>query len=129
MRALLVLLSCLMVGLGVWWFVGESREDSPIETTDASEAKSPSSGEEQGAPASSRLEFDDVPLSDILRILNQSNATQIELADSAIGETRITATLRSDNPDVFVSLLELTMDIRAVRVNASRIVLYRKEGV
>jgi ferric-dicitrate binding protein FerR (iron transport regulator) len=77
-------------------------------------------------PEKRLLDFDDTPLSELVRVLNQDNATQIEFADPESGEMKITASLRSGNPDGFVRLLEITMDLRAERVGSSKIVLHLK---
>ena len=128
MKVFVFILVCLVLGVGAALFLVRSDEQTPIETAELTVATPSPVQEKQEAPKRPLLDFDDVPLSEIVRALNRSNATQIEIADPAIGEMRITASLRSDNSDGFVNLVEITMGLRAERVSASRIVLHLKDG-
>ena len=126
MKTLIVALLGLVAGLAVLLLVWTSGEDAPNQV-ELAEFEPPSNEKLVEASERHLMDFDDVPLSEIVRVLNQSNATQIEFADPEIGELRITATLRSGNSDVFVNLLELTLDVRAERVNESKLVLHLKQ--
>ncbi len=128
MKVLIVGLSGLVVGIAILLLVQVYQEDPPSETL-LVEAVPPTEEKLVKAPERANMEFDDAPLSEVVRVFNKSNATQIELADPAMGEMKITASLRSGNPDVFVSLLELTFDLRVEHVDESKIVLYRKEAL
>ncbi len=62
------------------------------------------------------LEFDDVPLAEIVAAFNRRNPVELVLADPALAAERMTATFRSDNVEGFVRLLEANYGIRlAVR--------------
>lgn len=61
------------------------------------------------------LDFDATPLTEVVATFNRSNVTQLTIADPAIGTLPIVASIRSDNLDGFVRLLEATMGVRAER--------------
>lgn len=61
------------------------------------------------------LDFTDTPLTDIVAEFNRRNPVHIVLADSAAGETPISASLRSDNVEGFVRLLEAGFGVKAER--------------
>jgi transmembrane sensor len=70
------------------------------------------------------LEFDAVPLAEVVAIFNRRNRVQLTLADEEIRALPIVASIRSDNVEGFVRLLEATMGVRAERRGAE-IALYR----
>jgi len=72
------------------------------------------------------LDFDSVPLGDVVAEFNRRNRVQIEIEDPHLLMVPIVASFRSDNPSHFVELLELSMDIEAVR-EKNRVVLKQKE--
>ncbi|MGK0238694.1 MAG: hypothetical protein ACI92G_002160 [Candidatus Pelagisphaera sp.] len=133
MKGVVVAFLSLALGIAVLLLVRSLGDDVPVEVEQVEKVKQV---ETEAIPVSSReleeipekrlLDFDDTPLSELVRVLNQDNATQIEFADPEIGEMKITASLRSGNPDGFVRLLEITMDLRAERVGSSKIVLHLK---
>jgi len=61
------------------------------------------------------LEFDATPLSEVVHAFNQRNAIQLVVADDALRGLPIVATIRSDNLEGFVRLLEATLGVRAER--------------
>ena len=126
MKPLVVTLLSLVAGIAVWLLVGLLEEEAPVEIEQPEVSLTAASEEIEEAPRRF-LDFDDALISEVVGVFNQRNTTQIELAESSIGEMRITASLRSDNPDVFVNLLELTMDLRAERESESKIVLHRND--
>lgn len=70
------------------------------------------------------LDFDATPLAEVVATFNRSNLTQLAIADPSIASLPIVASIRSDNVEGFVRLLEATMDIRAER-RAGEVVLHR----
>ncbi|MGK0240462.1 MAG: ferric-dicitrate binding protein FerR (iron transport regulator) [Candidatus Pelagisphaera sp.] len=126
MKPLVVTLLSLVAGIAVWLLVGLLEDEAPVEIEQPEVSLTAASEEIEEAPRRF-LDFDDALISEVVGVFNQRNTTQIELAESSIGEMRITASLRSDNPDVFVNLLELTMDLRAERESESKIVLHRND--
>lgn len=72
------------------------------------------------------LDFDAVPLGDVVAEFNRRNRVQIEIEDPHLHMVPIVASFRSDNASHFVELLELTMNIEAVR-QKDRIVLKQGE--
>ena len=129
MKVAVVALLSLALGIAVLLLVRSLGDDVPVEVEQVeTEAIAVSSEELEVVPEKRMLDFDDMPLSEVVRVLNKDNATQIEFADPEIGEMKITASLRSGNPDGFVRLLEVTMDIRVEHVGESKIVLHQKEG-
>lgn len=61
------------------------------------------------------LDFDSTPLGEVVETFNRSNLTQLVIADPAIASLPIVASIRSDNVDGFVRLLEATMGVSAER--------------
>lgn len=114
-------------GGAVWLLVSSFEEDARTEIDLVEASSQPVSERIEETSEKPHWDFDDAPLSEIVSVFNQRNTIQIELAESSIGEMRITASLRSKNPDVFVNLLELTMDLRVERESESKIVLHRKD--
>ena len=71
------------------------------------------------------LNFTATPLGEVVAALNRRNATQLVLADSELAALRVSASLRSDNVDGFVKLLETGFDVRAERRGEAEILLSR----
>jgi len=71
------------------------------------------------------LEFDDVPLSEVVQEFNRRNSVQMEFADTELGDEPIVASFYTANVDHFVELLEWTFDIQSERVG-EELVLLRK---
>ena len=69
--------------------------------------------------------FLDAPLRDIIAQLNRRNATQLVIADAALGEQKIGGVIPLDQVDAFVRLLEQDGDIVAERRGANEILLRR----
>lgn len=61
------------------------------------------------------LEFDEAPLAEIAAEFNRCNPVRIEIAEPALRARRLTATLRSDNVEGFVRMLESDFDITVNR--------------
>jgi transmembrane sensor len=61
------------------------------------------------------LEFDGTPLVEVVHAFNQRNAVQLVVADDPLRALPIVATIRSDNLEGFVRLLEATLGVRAER--------------
>jgi len=59
------------------------------------------------------LEFDEAPLAEIAAEFNPRNPVRIEIASSALRTRRLSATLRSDNVEGFVRMLESEFGIAA----------------
>lgn len=72
------------------------------------------------------LDFTSTPLIDVVAEFNRRNVTQITLADEALHGVPIVASIRSDNVDGFVRLLEATVEVTAERPGASEIILRRR---
>jgi len=72
---------------------------------------SPTELEERLAWKSPLMEFAAQPLSEVVREINRYNDTPIRIADPALGERTITATLRPQSLDSFKQLLEVAMGI------------------
>ena len=69
------------------------------------------------------LNFTATPLSDIVAEFNRRNVAQLVLIDSELASVRISASIRSDNIDGFLRLLEAGFDARAERRGESEILL------
>ncbi|MDP3070949.1 MAG: FecR domain-containing protein [Opitutaceae bacterium] len=67
------------------------------------------------------LDFSDAPLGEVVATLNQRNPVQLILAAPALRALRINATIRSDNIEGFVRLLESAFDLRAEWRNETEI--------
>lgn len=61
------------------------------------------------------LDFNATPLAEVLSEFNARNRTQVVLADPSLGTLPIIASVRSDNVEGFVRLLETTTGVRATR--------------
>lgn len=71
------------------------------------------------------LEFDDVPLSEIVAEFNRRNPARLTIEGTALGALRLTATVRSDNMDGFVRLMESNYGVRVEPRGTAEIVLRR----
>ncbi len=71
------------------------------------------------------LDFDSVPLSKVLEDFNRRNHVKIKIADHSLESLPIVASIRSDNVEGFVRLLEATAGIQAQRTFKDEIVLRR----
>lgn len=69
------------------------------------------------------LDFEFTPLSDVVMTFNRRNRLQLVLNDDDLGTLPIVASIRSDNVEGFVRLLESTMGVEAERRSAHEIVL------
>ena len=69
------------------------------------------------------LDFDEVPLAEIAVGLNRRNPVRVEIADPALRVRRLSATLRSDNVEGFVRMLESDFGITVYRRPAGVIAL------
>lgn len=69
------------------------------------------------------LEFDGTPLVEVVHAFNQRNAAQLVVADDAVRALPIVATIRSDNLEGFVRLLEATLGVQAERTERGVIIL------
>ena len=137
MKALIIASGGVALGVAVLLIVKTSQGSQPTERPAAEVAPVPNEESVEAPPIadakieeveeSSLMDFDDALLSEVIREFNKRNAAQIELADPSIGQLRISAALRTDNPDVFVNLLELVFDLRVEEVDASTIRLRRKD--
>jgi len=72
------------------------------------------------------LDFDATPLSKAVEKFNQRNETQIVIADEKIADLSIVASLRSNQIDEFVRLLDLALGVKAKRAEDGKIALYAK---
>ncbi len=71
------------------------------------------------------LDFTDVPLANVVAELNRRNPVQLIPESAALGELRVNASIRSDNVEGFVRLLESSFDLRAEWRSETEIVLRR----
>ncbi len=69
------------------------------------------------------LEFTAVPLSEVILEFNRRNHTQLVIENTALGQRQITATLRPNNLNGFIELLELTLNVRAQKTDEFKIIL------
>ena len=70
-----------------------------------------------------RLEFNETPLSEVVRLLNQQGGNRLSLASAEIGQVEISGALRADNLEPLLQMLEANYGIRAVRGADGRIEL------
>jgi transmembrane sensor len=70
-----------------------------------------------------RLEFTRTPLSEAVLMINQHSPVQLSLADSALGEVRISGLLRVDNIETLFRLLEAEHGIKAEQRSSNEVVL------
>ena len=75
------------------------------------------------------LDFTAVPLFKVADEFNRRNRVKIGIGDSDLRDLPITAKLRSNNLDGFVELLEVAMDVRAVREEEYKITLRKSDAL
>ena len=61
------------------------------------------------------LEFTSTPLGEVVAEFNRANAVQLVVADPELSRMPIVASIRSDNPEGFVRLLETSAGVKAQR--------------
>lgn len=71
------------------------------------------------------LDFESTPLAEVVETFNRRNSLRLVLADDALRALPIVASIRSDNVEGFVRLLEGTMGVQADRSSAGEIILRR----
>lgn len=71
------------------------------------------------------LDFDSTPLAEVIATFNQRNAVRLVIGDDDLRALPIVASIRSDNVEGFVRLLEGTMGVKAERRPDGEIVLRR----
>ena len=72
-----------------------------------------------------RLQFFETPLAVAVGEFNQRNGTRLVVADRELSAVPIGGTFRADNPEGFVRVLELTLDIKAEPRDGQEILLTR----
>lgn len=70
------------------------------------------------------LNFTATPLSEVILEFNRRNHTQMVIADASLAAREVTATLRPNNLDGFLELIELTLQVRIKRESSDKIVLF-----
>jgi transmembrane sensor len=70
-----------------------------------------------------RLDFTDTPLSEVILEFNRRNHTQFVIGDEPTKAIPISGTLKPQNIDDFIEMLEVTAGVRAKREDVSKIVL------
>ncbi|MSU53345.1 MAG: DUF4880 domain-containing protein [Opitutaceae bacterium] len=71
------------------------------------------------------LDFDSAPLAEVVETFNRRNPQRLVIGDEELRALTIVASIRSDNVEGFVRLLEGTMGVRTERTTAGEIVLRR----
>lgn len=71
------------------------------------------------------LDFESTPLAEVVDAFNRRNAVRLVVADDELRGLPIVASIRSDNVEGFVRLLEATVGVRAERRRDGEIVLRR----
>ena len=71
------------------------------------------------------LDFESTPLAEVVENFNRRNSLRLVLGDDGLRALPIVASIRSDNVESFVRLLEGTMGVRAERSSTGEIVLRR----
>jgi transmembrane sensor len=71
------------------------------------------------------LDFDSAPLAEVVETFNRRNPQRLVIGDDELRALTIVASIRSDNVEGFVRLLEGTMGVRAERTPSGEIVLRR----
>jgi transmembrane sensor len=74
------------------------------------------------------LDFTATPLTEVVAEFNRRNVMQLVLIDPELAAIRVSATIRSDNVDGFVRLLEVGFGARAERRGQSEILLRKASG-
>jgi len=71
------------------------------------------------------LDFESTPLAEVVETCNRRNPQRLVIGDEELRALTIVASIRSDNVESFVRLLEGTMGVRAERSSTGEIVLRR----
>ena len=71
------------------------------------------------------LDFESTPLAEVVETFNRRNSLRLVIGDEELRALTIVASIRSDNVESFVRLLEGTMGVRAERSSTGEIVLRR----
>ena len=71
------------------------------------------------------LDFESTPLAEVVETFNRRNPQRLVIGDEELRALTIVASIRSDNVEGFVRLLEGTMGVRPERTQAGEIVLRR----
>jgi transmembrane sensor len=71
------------------------------------------------------FDFNSTPLAEVVDAFNRRNAVRLVVADDELRGLPIVASIRSDNVEGFVRLLEATMGVRTERRPDGEIVLHR----
>jgi transmembrane sensor len=69
------------------------------------------------------LDFADTPLGEVVMEFNRRNPVQLALASPSLRELRVNASIRSDNVEGFVRLMESAFDVRGEWRNEAEILL------
>ncbi|MCX6954559.1 MAG: FecR domain-containing protein [Verrucomicrobia bacterium] len=99
-----------------------SAVNSPRATV---EKVSPSAAQRALAWQERRLEFDGVPLADVVSEFNRYNLRHLVIADPALAAKRFSGTFRADGYESLVQLLEADFGVRAAR-HETEIVLHAR---
>jgi transmembrane sensor len=73
------------------------------------------------------LDFESTSLAEVVATFNRHNTLRLVIGDDALRTLPIVASIRSDNVEGFVRMLEATMGVRAERRQAGEIVLFRAQ--
>jgi transmembrane sensor len=71
------------------------------------------------------LDFESTPLTQVVETFNRRNTLRLVIADASLNDLPVVASIRSDNVEGFVRLLEATMGVRSERTGANEIMLRR----
>jgi transmembrane sensor len=72
-----------------------------------------------------RLEFEELPLAEVVAEFNLRNRRQLVIGDAATGRLRVGGNFRADNVDAFVRLLDASFGVTAERRSDGSLVLRR----
>lgn len=89
-------------------------------------ASSPSETSEKLSWRVPRLEFNETPLDEIVGLLNQHSGSRIRLAQADLGQVEISGSLRADNIEPLLQILDVSYQIQAVRHPDGEIELKRR---
>lgn len=62
-----------------------------------------------------KLDFENTPMSEVAKIISRHYGIKVNLADSAVGEKKISGVMPNDNLDVLVDALEATGEFKIVK--------------
>ncbi len=63
------------------------------------------------------LDFNETPLTDVIREFNSRNEVQLQVVDDALGRIPIVASFRTANVEHLVEILEMSLGVKASRIN------------